>query len=173
MQNLSDVFTQLSGFLVELGAARHVGDQGRHEDILITEGERGALGVDGLHAFRGVSIERDQGVVEDRSAADTLGEDLVGFLLRGHVVRLEVVGEPRVHGPVLLTGSGSRSDADPFGEVSVAAALGFNGNGAHGVEGSSVGGVDGLGAFLHDQNLDDGLEVIIRHWHGRNIKREG
>lgn len=115
---------------------------------MITEGKRGTLGVDGLDAFHGVSVERDQGVVEDGGAADILGEELVGFLLRSHVVPLEVNGEPRVLGSHLLEGYGSRGDTDPFGEVGAAASLRFDRDGVQGVERSSIGGVDGLDAFL-------------------------
>jgi hypothetical protein len=79
------------------------------------------------------------------------------------VVCLEVNGETRVHGSGFLAGSIGRGDTDPFCEIGVATAVGFLGNGAQGVEGGSVGGVDGLDAFLDNQNLDDGLKVIIRH----------
>lgn len=173
VKNLSEFVTQLSGLLVQLGTVRHVGDQGGGEDILITVGERGALSVDGPHALHGVSIERVQGAVEDGIAADTLGEDLVGFLLGSHVERLKVNGEPWVHGAGLLAGFRSRGNADPFGEVGIGAVLGFDGNGAQGVKGSSVGRANGLDAFLDDQNLDDGLEIIIRHWQGTIIRSKG
>lgn len=162
VQNLSELVAQLSDLLIQLRAIRHVRDQRRTEDILFTEGKGGALLIDGPHTLCGVSIKGEQGAIEDGITANSVGEKVKGFLLRLWVVCLEVDGEPRVHGTGLLAGSVSRGDTDPFGEVGVAAAVGFLGNGTQRVEGGSVGGVDGRDTFLDNENLDDGLKVIIR-----------
>ena len=170
VQNLSKLVTQLGDFLIQLRAIRHVRDQRRGEDILITEGKGGALLIDGPHTLCGVSIKGEQGAIEDGITADSVGENLKSFLLRLRVVCLEVNGEPRIHGSCLLAGSVSRGDTNPFSEIGIAAAVGFLGNGGQGVEGGSVNGVDGFNAFLNNENLDDRLKVIIRHSSGRDSK---
>ena len=157
VEDLADLVAHLRGPVVQLSTIRLVSDQWTDEDVLVSVGKSGAFGINRLDALGGVTIKSDQRVVEDGVATDVLSEKVKGFLLCGGVECLEVDGEPRVHGSILLTRTVFRGDADPLGKICVKTLLCVNREGLQFVEGGTVCLVDGLDAFLDQEDLDNGL----------------
>ena len=156
-QNLPQPHTQAARFLINLRVGRIITDQRRSKDVIATVRERGGLHVNRLDTLLGVSFEHEDGV-EERGGRSSFGrEEVVCFLLCGHVVFLDIRWEARVCETGFLARWRVVGDARPGGGVEVGSGLRLDGERADGVEGCGDGGIDGGDAFLDDVEDDNGL----------------